>query len=141
MAASRGWQGNLSEGDAPERLRVTMATASLFQVFAVNPILGRGLQPADEQPGRANVCVLSQALWQRRFGSDRNILGQEIVFDGQPRTAFEIVPALLGDTELTPMTMNWALSETLCYLTHLEVDGAVTRADGGEDAERWVPAR
>src|SRR5947209_2440762 len=28
MAASRGWQGNLSDGDAPERLRVTMMTAS-----------------------------------------------------------------------------------------------------------------
>ncbi|PYL41457.1 MAG: ABC transporter permease, partial [Verrucomicrobia bacterium] len=26
MAAARGWQGNLDEGDAPERLRVTMVT-------------------------------------------------------------------------------------------------------------------
>ena len=93
MAASRGWQGNLSEGDTPERLRVTMATASLFQVFAVNPILGRGLQPADEQPGRANVCVLSQGLWERRFGSDRNIIGREIRFDGEPRTIVGVMPA------------------------------------------------
>src|SRR3954453_10926486 len=92
MAASRGWQGNLSEGDAPERLRVTMATASLFQVFAVNPILGRGLQRTDEQPGRANVCVVSEGLWQRRFGSDRNILGREIIFDGQTRTVVGIMP-------------------------------------------------
>jgi putative ABC transport system permease protein len=99
MAASRGWQGNLSEGDAPERLRVTMATASLFQVFAVNPILGRGLQRADEQPGRANVCVLSQALWQRRFGSDRNIRGHEIVFDGQPRTVIGVMPANFSPDE------------------------------------------
>src|SRR3954452_12200410 len=93
MAASRGWQGNLSEGDMPERLRVTMATSSLFEVFAVKPILGRTLQPADEQPGRANVVVLSEGLWARRFGSDRNIIGREIRFDGEPRTIVGVMPA------------------------------------------------
>ncbi|MDQ2918849.1 MAG: ABC transporter permease, partial [Verrucomicrobiota bacterium] len=93
MAASRGWQGNLTEGDAPERLRVTMVTTSFFQVFATNPILGRGLQLADEQPGRSNVVVLSQGLWERRFGSDRNIIGREIRFDGEARTVVGVMPA------------------------------------------------
>src|SRR5882724_8043509 len=93
MAVSRGWQGNLSEGDAPERLRVTMVTASFFQVFAINPMLGRALQSADEQPGRANVAVLSQGLWERRFGGDRNIIGREIRFDGESRTVVGVMPA------------------------------------------------
>ncbi len=93
MAASRGWQGNLTEGDMPERLRVTMTTTNLFQVFASAPILGRGLQAADEQPGRSNVAVLSQGLWERKFGSDRNIIGREIRFDGEPRTIVGVMPA------------------------------------------------
>ena len=93
MAASRGWQGNLTEGDAPERLRVTMVTTSLFKVFATAPILGRGLQAADEQPGRSNVVVLSQGLWERRFGGDRSIIGREIRFDGEPRTVVGVMPA------------------------------------------------
>jgi putative ABC transport system permease protein len=92
MAASRGWQGTLTEGDAPERLRVTMASASLFRVFAVNPLLGRTLQTTDEQPSCSNVCVLSQELWERRFGSDRGIIGREIRFDGQPRTVVGVMP-------------------------------------------------
>ncbi len=93
MASSRGWQGNLTEGDAPERLRVTMTTASLFQVFATPPLLGRTLQAADEQPGRANVVVLSQGLWERKFGSDRNVVGREIRFDGEARTVVGVMPA------------------------------------------------
>ena len=93
MAASRGWQGTLNKGDAPERLRVTMTSASLFQVFAVNPLLGRTLQPADEQPGRANVCVLTHELWERTFGGDPDIIGREIRFDGQPRTVVGVMPA------------------------------------------------
>ena len=92
MAAARSWQGNLSEGDVSERLRVTMVTASFFQVFAVQPILGRVLQPADEKSGHANVAVLSFGLWQRRFASDRNIVGREIRFDGEPRTIVGVMP-------------------------------------------------
>src|ERR1051325_6540828 len=51
MAASRGEQVSLSEGDRPERVRGTMTTSSLFPLFSVSPVLGRTLLPSDEQPG------------------------------------------------------------------------------------------
>jgi hypothetical protein len=54
------------------------------------------------------------------------------------RTPFEIVPALLGEEELTPMMVNWGLSETLCYLRHLERLGEVEKVE--EDPERWLAA-
>jgi len=93
MAAARGWQGNLDEGDAPERLRVTMVTASFFRVFETAPLIGRTLQAADEQPGGANVVVLSQGLWDRKFGGDRNIIGRGIRFDGEAHTVVGVMPA------------------------------------------------
>ncbi|MGZ5503502.1 MAG: ABC transporter permease, partial [Chthoniobacterales bacterium] len=92
-AVSRGWQGNLTEGDAPERVRVTTVTASFFQVFTTAPMLGRTLQAADEQPGRSHVVVLSQGLWERRFGGDRNIINREIHFEGQPYIVVGVMPA------------------------------------------------
>ena len=49
MAASRGVQGNLTEGDRPERVPMTVTTSSLFPLLGVNPILGRPLLPSDEQ--------------------------------------------------------------------------------------------
>jgi glyoxylase-like metal-dependent hydrolase (beta-lactamase superfamily II) len=59
---------------------------------------------------------------------------------GEPKTPFEIVPTLLGDVELTPMMVNWGLSETLCYLRHLELEGVVRKIDGDEEPERWTLA-
>jgi glyoxylase-like metal-dependent hydrolase (beta-lactamase superfamily II) len=55
----------------------------------------------------------------------------------EPTTPFEAVPKLLGEgVELTPMMVNWGLSETLCYLRHLELRGEAQKLEG-EDPERW----
>ena len=67
-----------------------------------------------------------------RIGRVRSAIAQE------KRTPFEIVPALVGEQELTPMMVNWGLSETLCYLRHLERLGEVEKVD--EDPERWLAA-
>jgi glyoxylase-like metal-dependent hydrolase (beta-lactamase superfamily II) len=55
---------------------------------------------------------------------------------GAPLTAYEVVPALLGEEATTPMMLNWGLSEALSYLRHLEVLGEARRAEGDEP-ERW----
>jgi len=46
------------------------------------------------------------------------------------------VPTLMQTEDLTPMLVNWGLSETLCYLRHFELQGAARKIDG-EDPERW----
>ncbi|MEY2488028.1 MAG: hypothetical protein QOH39_3676 [Verrucomicrobiota bacterium] len=92
MAASRGGQGNLTEGDRPERVRMTVATASFFPLFGVNPILGRTLLPTDEKAGNANVVVLSYGLWERRFGCDRSVIGRDIKLNGEPHTVVGVMP-------------------------------------------------
>ena len=43
MAASRGWQGSLSTGDRPERVRGAMTTPSFFPLFGVDPDSRAGL--------------------------------------------------------------------------------------------------
>lgn len=92
MAASRGVQGNLTEGDRPERVPMTVTTSSLFRLLGVNPILGRPLLPSDEQAGSANVAVLSYGLWERRFASDRSVIGREIKLNGEPHTIVGVMP-------------------------------------------------
>jgi glyoxylase-like metal-dependent hydrolase (beta-lactamase superfamily II) len=49
-----------------------------------------------------------------------------------PKTPFEIVPALVGTDELTPMLLNWGLNETLCYLRYLELREVVRKVEGSE---------
>ncbi|TMM08309.1 MAG: MBL fold metallo-hydrolase [Actinobacteria bacterium] len=54
-----------------------------------------------------------------------------------PKTPFEIVPTLMQTEDLTPMLVNWGLSETLCYLRHFELGDAARKIDG-EEPERWA---
>src|SRR5437764_837123 len=92
MAASRGEQFSLSDGDRPERVRGTMTTASLFPLLGVSPILGRTLMPSDEQSGHNHVVVLSAELWARWYGSERDIIGREISLSDEPHTVVGVMP-------------------------------------------------
>jgi glyoxylase-like metal-dependent hydrolase (beta-lactamase superfamily II) len=54
-----------------------------------------------------------------------------------PRTPFDLVPEVI-ESELPPaMMVGWGLSETLCYLNHLERRGEAARVEDAE-AERWA---
>ena len=92
MAAARGWQANLAGGDQPERVRATMASSQFFSLFGVNPILGRSFGTEDAKPGNARVAVLSHALWARRYGADREIIGRDLVLDGEKFTIIGVMP-------------------------------------------------
>ena len=63
--------------------------------------------------------------------------------EGEPRTVAEVVPEVYGEP-LTALNASWRLSETLCYLRHLEVEGRVRRerdeAPGNPRPDRWRPA-
>jgi hypothetical protein len=52
-----------------------------------------------------------------------------------PASAYELAPAVYGDA-FTPDVAGWLLSKLLCFLTHLEVTGAVARVEG--EPERWA---
>jgi putative ABC transport system permease protein len=77
----------------PERIRVTLATASLFHVLAVRPLIGLLF---DENGESAPVVVLSEGLWRQRFGGDPDVLGRVVHFDGQPHTIVGVAPDALG---------------------------------------------
>ena len=56
--------------------------------------------------------------------------------DREPRTAFEVVPALIGRENLNAATAAWGLQMTLAYLDHLTLAGDVAEEDGA-DPRRW----
>ncbi len=92
MAASHGWQGSLSVGDRPERVKGTMTTPNFFPLFAVRPILGRGFEVSDARPGNDHVVVLGYGLWQRYFAADRAIVGRDIRLNGEQYTVVGVMP-------------------------------------------------
>ena len=75
---------NLADEYAPVRLDGTRVSASLFPLLGKHPVLGRSFTEADDQPGQpAAVTLISHQLWERRFGSDPQIVGRTIRLDGR----------------------------------------------------------
>lgn len=87
---------------------------------------------------------------QAHIDANRAIVGERVerclgvVSEHGPITVFDAIPHVYGEP-VTPLNANWWISETLCYLTHLERLGRVIRIPGdaspvGPGAERWASA-
>jgi len=72
---------SLSGNGDPERLQAYRVTPEFWDVMALAPLHGRYFTQAEEGSGE-RVVVLSHAFWQRRFGADPALVGQDIVLDG-----------------------------------------------------------
>jgi predicted permease len=55
----------------------------MFRVSAIPPILGRVFTAEDDVKGGPMVVVLSEQFWRSRFNGDPQIVGQNIILDGQ----------------------------------------------------------
>jgi len=83
----------LVEGGEPEQLRGARATHTLFATLGVAPSLGRAFRAEeDRRGGDWRVAVISHALWQRRFGGNRDVLNQVVNLDGAPQRIVGVMP-------------------------------------------------
>ena len=93
----------LVSGDETERVRGTDVTAEFFPLLRINAALGRTLQPDDSQKGSEPVVVLSHGLWQRRFGSDPNIIGSKVKASGKESVVVGVMPVGFDYPERTEL--------------------------------------
>jgi predicted permease len=71
-----------------------MISAGFFEILGVNPILGRTFTADDDRLGAEPTCLITEALWKRKFGGRRDIVGQRLIIDGVGRTVVGVVPTL-----------------------------------------------
>ncbi len=101
MAAFTSASFNLTGIDEPERLRGAQTTANFFAVMGVQPVAGRVYAEVNEVPGQDRVIVISQGLWQRRFGGRADAIGRTITLNGQPFEIIGVMPDYLRVPEKT----------------------------------------
>ncbi len=82
---------NLGGSDHPEQVRGIHASLDYFRVFGAAPVIGRTFNADEDRPGGARVAVLSESLWERRFGRDPNIAGRVIHLNGDPYTVVGVI--------------------------------------------------
>jgi putative ABC transport system permease protein len=97
--AARTIFGNavISGGDRPVSVPAAIATANFFSTLGIQPILGRTFRPEEER-GEHDLVILSNALWQQRYGQDRTIIGRSLVIDGRPHTVIGVLPPVVDRT-------------------------------------------
>ena len=78
---------------APERVGGGRVTANFLTVLGMAPQLGRDFTDADDVPKGGKVALISDKMWQRRFGGSRDVLGQQITIDGVPHEIIGVLPA------------------------------------------------
>ena len=83
---------DLTGTDKPERVVAYRVSAGFFAALGVQPLLGRTFQPDEDTAGREQVVVLKHSLWERRYGSDPNILGQSIELTGKAYLVIGVMP-------------------------------------------------
>jgi len=76
----------------PVQLSGERVSPNFFDVVGVQPVAGRAFQPQEGNPGAATVALLSEGVWERRFGRDPSILGRSITLAQTPYTVIGIVP-------------------------------------------------
>ncbi|HVP46397.1 MAG TPA: ABC transporter permease [Bryobacteraceae bacterium] len=82
---------NISGGDRPEQLKGIHVSYEFFNLFGAKPVLGRTFSKEEDRPRGGNVVVLSNGLWQRRFGSDPRIVGKAVTLGGESYTIIGVL--------------------------------------------------
>jgi predicted permease len=85
-------ENNLTGSSKPARVRVLIVASNYFALLRAQPELGRTFDPQYNLPGFIPEVVISDALWKRNFGGDRNILGKSVRMDTDQYQIIGVMP-------------------------------------------------
>ncbi|HLN99944.1 MAG TPA: ABC transporter permease [Pyrinomonadaceae bacterium] len=92
---------SISHENRNERVWGYLVSGNYFEVLGVQPFLGRYFVPEeDKTPGSHPVAVISYSCWQKRFASDRGIVGQSLALNGHVFTVIGVTPRDFNGTEI-----------------------------------------
>lgn len=93
LAAWTHGGGTVTEPGDAEYVDSRQISPELFSVLGITLVRGRSFLPEENRPGTTPVAVISQNLWQRRFGRRPDVLGSKLIFDGKSYIITGIAPA------------------------------------------------
>jgi len=76
-----------------ERVEAARASASLFSVLGIAPLMGRTFRENEDRPSAPPVVILGEHLWNTQYASDPGIIGRTVMVDGVQHEVVGIMPA------------------------------------------------
>jgi len=115
-----------------------LVSGNYFTFVGARPLLGRTLQPADDEPGAPAVVVISESLWRGSFGQDPSVVGQTVRVGQESCEIVGVMPAAFRGVDI-PTVMPTRIWAPLALAQRL---GTLQTADDWNDRERrWVLAK
>lgn len=93
MTISRGTAFSLIGAGEPERVNGRYVSSDFCAVFDIKPALGRTFAPHEDEPGVGPVVLISNELWQRKFGSAPDVVGRGMTLDDKTYSIVGVLPA------------------------------------------------
>jgi putative ABC transport system permease protein len=93
LAATFYGNFNLTGDGPPERINGATTTSNLMSTLGVSARLGRTFQSEDDEHQDRRLAIISDALWQRRFGGAQDIVGKTINIDESSYIVVGVMPA------------------------------------------------
>jgi putative ABC transport system permease protein len=91
IAATQPAGAALSGGSEPDQVPARKATATLWSVLGVKPLVGRVFTESEDENG-AKVVVISYGLWQRRFGGSPDVVGRALTVNDEAFAVIGVMP-------------------------------------------------
>ena len=92
LAAFRQWSWQLTHSGEPEQLQGVRVSTNFFEALGASTALGQAFTPEQDREGAAPVAIISNRLWQREFGADKNVVGKTLTLNGRTATAVGVMP-------------------------------------------------
>ena len=80
--------------ERPEAIQAGAVASDFFPLLRVRPLLGRAFRPDEDRPGEDHVVVLGYNFWRDHFASDPNIIGHNILLDGEANSVVGVMPEM-----------------------------------------------
>ncbi|MEM8996912.1 MAG: ABC transporter permease [Acidobacteriota bacterium] len=92
VAGYTGGTFNLADGGLPERFDGVWISPGFDDLLGVEPVLGRSFTRADAAPGAERVILLAHEVWQKRYGSAKDVIGKSVRLNSEPATIIGVMP-------------------------------------------------
>ncbi|MBK8476608.1 MAG: ABC transporter permease [Opitutaceae bacterium] len=83
---------NVTIDGTPQRFTGAYVGEHFLRILGVAPALGRDFSAADNRPGAEKVALISDQIWRREFGGNREIVGKAIRLNGKAATIVGVMP-------------------------------------------------
>jgi predicted permease len=87
--------GLVGENDSVVRLPGVRATAEIFDILRIQPVVGTFFTKEQNQQGADKVIVLTQSYWQTQYSGNAGVLGQEVRIDDETYKVIGVAPRVL----------------------------------------------